>query len=363
MGSKRLKFASALVCAAFAPQAIGFCASGIEKGTAEKNAEKYKKYLNNSVEPNALNEGTGDDQLEDDFEGDELDFSTQTKGKSPRGKGLFHRISSKISSYKRRYKKLVDLLKKVAVYGALGYGLVNFAPIIMDKIGEKPTFDSNLFTNDVSQNILKLMQNPKVEFAFIVSDANGKEFNEATKKESVVDIATFLTNFEKMYRETGGNIDFVKFKSGISANFENDSDRERMLRYCVNLIGLPADSIAKYSGLGNEDEVKKQLNYVINFEISRIRDASAASKKGEYRGFWSSEDHKDFNKDVENMCESSKKAVLKVGCRTLTSIGQSLTIALPGPGKILGVLCTAAGSLLTYFEEEKKMQEQKGLMQ
>ena len=368
VGSKKLKFSSALVCAAFVPQAVGFCAANIDKGVKEenleeKNVKKYEKYLNNSVAPNTLNESTGDDQLEDNFEGDELDFSAQTKGNSPRGKGIFYKFSSKISSYKRRYRKWVDLVKKVVVYGTLGYGLVNFAPIIMDKIGEKPKVDSKLLTDDVSQSILKLMQNPKVEFAIIVSDANGKEFNEATKKESVGDVVKFLTNFEKMYRESGGNFDVGKFESGIIANFENDSDRERMVRYCANLQGLPAEGIAKYSDLGNEKKVKEQLDRVIKFEHDRINEAVHESQKNEYRGFNNEKGSQDFWRDVKNMWQGGSKAGLKVGGRALTSVGTSLTMALPGWQKIFGVLCTTAGSLLTYFDDEKRMQEQKGLMQ
>ena len=360
MGYKKFKFASALVCAAFAPQTIGFCAPGIEKSTAEKNAEKYKKYLDNSVVPIVLSKGSEKDQLDDDFESEDFDFGVQNK---VRGKGLFHKISSKISSYKRRYRKLVDLVKKVAVYGTLGYSLVNFAPIIIDKIGEKPKVDSKLLTDDVSQSILKLMQNPKVEFAIIVSDTGGKELNEVTKKESVGDVVKFLTNFERMYKESGGNIDVGKFESGIIANFENDSDRERMVRYCANLRGLPADSIAKYSDLGDEKEVKKQLDLVINFELKRINKSVLESQKNEYRGFNDEKGSQDFWRDVENMWQGAKKAGLEVGGQALTALGSSLTIALPGPWKIVGIACTVLGALSNYFNNEKKMQEQKSLMQ
>ena len=368
MASKKLKFASALVCAAFAPQAAGFCAVNIDKGVKEenleeKNVKKYEKYLNNSVEHNTLNESTGDDQLEDDFEGDGLDFSAQVKSNLLRSKGLFYKFSSKISSYKRRYKKLIDLLKKVAVYGALGYSAINFAPLLIEKVNSGPTVDSKLFSDGINQNVLKLMQNPKVNFSFIVSDVSGKELNENEKKASVEDISKFLENFEKSYRNTGGNIDVGKFESGVTADFESDSSRERMIIYCANLRSLPIDSIAEHYGLGDSDKVKKLLDATINREYMKISDAAASSKRGEYHGFWNSESREDFIRAVYNMWQGAKKAGLKVGGRALTSVGTSLTMTLPGWQKILGVLCTTAGSILTYFEDEKRMQEQKGLMQ
>ena len=363
MGSKKLKFTSALVCAAFAPQAIGFCASGVEKNAAKKNAEKYKNYLDGSIKPNIFGKSAENGHLDDDFEGEDLDFDVKTRGKSSKKKGIFSGFFSRVSSYKRRYRKLVNFVKNVAIYGAFGYSAINFAPLIIEKVSGKSTVDSDLFADSVNQNVLKLMQNPKVDFSFVVSDTDGKELNEVTKKESVGDVSTFLANFEKMYKETGGNIDVSKFESGITADFENDSGRERMVRYCANLRSLPVEGIAKYSDLGDNDVVRKQLESVINFEYMKISGAAASSKKGEYHGFSNEKGSEDFKRDVYNMLQGAKKAGLEVGGQTLSAIGNTLTMALPGWYKIIGVLCTAGGALVNYFNNDKKLQDQKSLTQ
>ena len=195
MSSKRVSFASALVCAAFVPQAMGVCASGDGGVIVDKGAEKYKDYLGKGKGVTAPKGSKTDD----DFDLEGFGFNVQAKKRTVRGGSVFSKVLDRASSLKKRHKKLVDLLRRGAVYAAVGYGTVNLTPQIVDAVSKKSALDESLIPNGVGQNISGLMLNPNVDFGFLLKDVDGeKQLSEKAKKESVSDIAEFLFAFEKI---------------------------------------------------------------------------------------------------------------------------------------------------------------------
>ena len=357
MSSKRVSFASALVCAAFVPQAMGVCASGNSGVITDKGAEKYKDYLDKGKGVVALNEGKEDD----DFDGGSFGFNVQTKKKTVRRGGVLSKVFNRASSFRRRHRKLVDLSKKVAVYGGLGYGIVNFTGPTVDIISRKSALDKSLIPSGVGQNISGLMLNPNVDFRFLLNDVDKeKKLNLEGKKESVGDIANFLSAFEKMYKNTGINFDIEKFESGVGANFDTDKDSDRMSRFCKNLVSLPKESIAKNLALdGDLRKIAELLDLVSQKEYYKVNGLLSKAGKSEYHGFGNGGE--DVWKDIKNIWSGAKDAAIEVGGEVLSSAGSSLTMALPDWYKLWGLLSIALGALAKNYSNEQKMKNQKDL--
>lgn len=358
MDSKKLKFASVLMCAAFAPQAVG--ASAAQKDDV---ASKYRKYMNSSMNGAIIAKGaSSSDGLgeEDDGDDDFSDFDQSEnksrkigkRGFSSRKKGLISKAFNTVSSFftARRYRNMRGFLKKIAIFGGLGYCTINFVPQIAQKVMRKSSVGSNFYSEGISSEIWNLMQNPSVDFSFVIGDGAGTDEKSKEKaKKSIKDVATFLESFERAYNGTGGNISMDSFKSDI--NYGENWDEA--VKYCTNISHLDTGGIAKILNPKDAEKMKKQLDMIVNYETKRIADAALKGKEGSYHGI-GKEGSEDFKRAMKLMWEGGKKAGIQVGGVVLSGLGGPLMMS---GHPVIGILASISGALLNYFNQENQKKD------